>query len=294
MQHTVPTLQDNFMYALTRWEIVSVSGQDAKKFLQGQLSCDMEVVVKQQAQLAACINLKGRVISNFIVRQAGENHYHLVCPPDSFNLTQTVLKKYAIFSKVVFEKADSNLHLYACSKLNPIEALQSNTFSIPALQCNFVLCEQIQLNALTSEFASEKDFLRFCIESGVCLVDQSSSEQFTVQEINLELAGGVSFSKGCYTGQEVVARLHYRGVPKRRAFIARLNKIANPVEKLLDENNKAQGEILNLVDSENTVTALISLSLEARAHFPEHHLTTQDSGAHIIEITDPPYPLSAR
>jgi folate-binding Fe-S cluster repair protein YgfZ len=102
--HDIQNAPDLWMCDLAHWGILQVSGLDSFKFLQGQISCDVAQVENQTLQIGACVNLKGRVLCNFIVYKAHEQSYYLFCPPDTLAITAGVLKKYAIFSKVKIEQ----------------------------------------------------------------------------------------------------------------------------------------------------------------------------------------------
>jgi len=305
-------------------ELLEVSGSDAQKFLQGQLSCDMKLLNDSQSQLGACINLKGRIISNFIVllwAKNGEPSYVLVCPPEMASITANVLKKYAIFSKVSIEAADPEL-LVSVSNISVLEkhpALTTTTirqFSIPGSQRRLLIGHSegmLQLWQTLEHFQYLDGYSCWQqqnINEALVFIEKSCTEIFTPQEINFELVQGINFSKGCYTGQEVVARLHYRGVSKRRAFIAEITldsransnmktQMTNAPEtgsEIFNNKGRAVGHLLakNYLGNQR-YAALISLSLEEQKQFwenPEDHvLQFTNTPARISSISSPPYSL---
>jgi tRNA-modifying protein YgfZ len=298
-------------------ELLEVSGPDAQKFLQGQLSCDMKLLNDSQCQLGACINLKGRIISNFIVilwSKDGKPSYLLICPPEMSSITAIVLKKYAIFSKVSIEAANPDL-LVSISNISVLEkhpalATTIRQFSIPGSQRCLLIGHSegmLQLWQTLEHFQYLDGYSCWQqqnINEALVFIEKSCTEIFTPQEINFELVQGINFSKGCYTGQEVVARLHYRGVSKRRAFIAEITVGSNrnieaPPETAAEIfNNKGHsvGHLLakNYIGNQR-YAGLISLSLEERKKFienPENNpLQFANPTAIITRVSPPPYSL---
>lgn len=298
-------------------EMLEVSGTDALKFLQGQVTCDMTQVKENQCQLAACINLKGRVISNFIVmpwsRQDAPS-YLLLCPPEMSSITAAVLKKYAVFSKVSIDIADKNLLVSMTNApLSEIKAIAINAIeaepqtsmhwlAIPGSQRHLFLAPSHDMLALWKQLKHFQyvrgydSWQQENINDALVFIEKPCSEMFTVQEINFELVKGVNFSKGCYTGQEIVARLHYRGVSKRRAFIAEIqipvsnnpesNQAAPPFlesgSEIFNDENRSVGHLLTKNDlGNNCFVALVSLSLEAQKKFHDK------SGESVLQFTNP-------
>lgn len=302
-------VQDPWMCELSQWDLLKLEGSDANSFLQGQISCDMNSVKGSQAQLAACINLKGRVIGNFIVCCVQQDQlYYLLCPPGSIDPVQQALKKYAIFSKVSIEVEQGELALAVLSQA--AEANIEHCFQIPALKEHFVLAPIQTVKQLWESYAKQQKafsaslFESRLIEQAVAFIGSALSETFTVQEINLDLVQGVSFNKGCYTGQEIVARLHYRGKAKRRVFIATLDtqekteSWPEPGEQLLDAQNKEQGHLLQFQQEtqqqsqQELIKALVSVNINIAndtQQNPELHFAS--SQLDILEIEPPPYPL---
>lgn len=158
-----------------------ISGLDAATFLQGQLTCDVLKLKNNEITLGAACNRQGRIVANFWLQRCGEN-YHLKLPNETINVLETHLKKYALFSKVQFEKKTSD--------------------------------EEINYLDLISR--------------GITLILPQTTAQFTPQMINFEKLGGVSFNKGCYLGQEIVARTEHLGKLKRHLKHLDLNEEKKP------------------------------------------------------------------
>jgi folate-binding protein YgfZ len=179
--------------------------------------------------------------------------------------------------------------------------------SLAALNFQFYFAAQEPIQNLWSYCQKNKQVLSSAyfdyqvIQQGVFFITPTCSELFTPQEINFELIKGISFTKGCYTGQEVVARLHYRGIPKRRGYLAEIKKQSElnveitSSNEIRDGENKAQGHLLQILSIENRHFALISLSIQSYEGFIK---TPDTQGLHIgegntfLSIIPPHYPLS--
>lgn len=183
-----------------------VSGVDAEDFLQGQLTCDMRDIGEEQLALGAWCNPKGRVITLFRLRRTG-NGFAMVLPAE---LSDAVSKRLGMFrfrAKVEFE-----LHA-----------------STPA---------DLDIDAEYDAWAAEQ------IRAGIATIGLVQSEKFTPHMLNLDLLGAVSFDKGCYTGQEVVARTHYKGATRRRALRFAIDGTARAGDKI-QLDGRDVGEVVN-------------------------------------------------
>jgi len=198
----VQTTTDNPKSPNTR--AISVSGPDAGKFLQGQLTCDVIALEDGQYTLGAYCNIKGKVESLFyLVRD--DDTYFLYLHPDLAERTLSELKKYAVFSKVTLDLSEKSL---------PPELARSEEQQVLA-----------QIPQLYPETVG----------------------MFFPHDLNLDELDAVSFTKGCYRGQEIVARMQHRGNLKRRMyfFIASKCKI-NPGDDIVGADNTAVGKVVRV------------------------------------------------
>lgn len=170
---------------MNTYALLIISGIDAANFLQGQLTCDVLKLQDGETTLAAACNRQGRVVANFWLQRVGEN-FHAKLPNETIDLLEKHLKKYAVFSKIQFEKK--------------------------------ILSEEINYLDL--------------IEKGIALILPATSEQFTPQMIDLQKLGAVSFNKGCYLGQEIVARTEHLGKLKRHLKQIVLDTEKNPGDEI--------------------------------------------------------------
>ncbi|HEY7642003.1 MAG TPA: hypothetical protein VH814_19890 [Steroidobacteraceae bacterium] len=158
-----------------------VSGSDARAFLQGQLSADIDALAPSRALLTSCNSAQGRVqaVLWLVARSDG---IALILPASMVERTAARLRKYVLRSKVAIDAVPDAVELPAPHAYR------------------------------------EPDWRLAGIRAGLPQVYPQTHETFVAQMLNLDLLGGVSFEKGCYTGQEIIARTHFRGTIKRRMF----------------------------------------------------------------------------
>jgi folate-binding protein YgfZ len=195
------------MIPLTSYGVLAIEGPDAEKFLQGQLTADVSTLALGEGKLAAHCQPQGRVISLFILFRT-TTAYYLAMPNSIMPLALTALKKYAVFYKVSFSNPTD-----LCLGL-------SSATSHTAL-ANAALTRTLTLS-LTRETidATDESAERLLIQHGIPSLTPETSGQFLPHELNLITLNAVSFTKGCYTGQEIVARMEYRGTLKKALILA--------------------------------------------------------------------------
>jgi folate-binding protein YgfZ len=195
------------------YSMIAVRGNDAETFLQGQLSNDITAVGADKPLLAAWCNPKGRVICLLQVLPI-EGGYGLVLPSE---MAAGILQRLTLFrfrSKV-------ELDIESVGPAAGIENTRSG------------------LNA----------WLERQIHSGMPEIRLAQSEKFTPHMLNLDLLNAISFDKGCYTGQEIVARTHYRGASKRRSYRFRSSIAVHPGDKVFD-GQRDVGEVVNAIGND--------------------------------------------
>ena len=215
---------------LQDWGVIRATGADALSFLHGQLTQDFAKLEKGQARLAGFCSAKGRLQATFVAWRHDDDQVLLACSAD---LLPTVLKRLSMFvlrAKCKLTDASAELPLWgvvggtladlgvwrsATRGQADVVRLPDGVFDGRAVpRCLWVGSQpegQAELDLETWHGLE--------VTSGVARVTAATAEQFVPQMINLELVGGVNFQKGCYPGQEVVARSQYRGTLKRRAQV---------------------------------------------------------------------------
>jgi len=214
--------------------LLRVSGADAVTFLQGQSTCDIAGLTPDKSGLGAFCNPKGRVIASFRIFRHGENYY-LFVPTDLVETIYKRLKIYVLRSKVSIENLTPHWGFIGLfgpgSELPDISAAgQSSdvlTVSIDRSSKRFLIAAEADTaKRIWQDLRSSPDLVLVKasawrlknIEEGLPSETQATSEEFLPQMLNVDVLGGISYRKGCYTGQEVVARTHFLGNLKRRMF----------------------------------------------------------------------------
>ncbi|WP_236235172.1 CAF17-like 4Fe-4S cluster assembly/insertion protein YgfZ [Pseudomonas faucium] len=227
-----------FFSPLSHEGILAVRGSDAGKFLQGQLTCNINYLSLEHAGLGARCMVKGRMQSSFRILPEG-NGYLLAMASDLLEAQLADLKKYAVFSKATLSDESAAWVRFGLQQGDA--ALQALGLSVPASAGATVRHDGLiaitasagrvelwvpadnaarvreTLSATLPE-GSLNDWLLGQIRAGIGQVMGPTRELFIPQMINLQAVDGVSFKKGCYTGQEIVARMQYLGKLKRRQY----------------------------------------------------------------------------
>ena len=230
-----PLNSDFRIFVLSHLAVISVTGEDCAKFLQGQLTCDINELHDSQAKLAAFCNAKGRVISTLLVVKTGLE-FQLILPVCLLDKVLKKLQMYVLRSLVRLTDQSQCWRLYgieeqaaAASDINTQLNFSMDEIIVFRQPANFsnLLCiaqnprefeNLIQQNGYKIGDLAEWRYQE--ISTGFAWLDASGSEQYIPQMLNLDKLGGISFNKGCYTGQEIVARTHYLGKAKRHLFLA--------------------------------------------------------------------------
>lgn len=224
------------MIQLTNLTALKLTGEKTHAFLQGQLTCDMHSINQHgEYSFAACCDHRGRMVANFWVLR-WQNDYLLILPRELAQTLTDHLKKYAMFSKVMIA-ADNHFFI--------VETIDCNRSSGESLSVAITLPNPAR-HLIISETkptahcnTSEIEFKKRNIEDGLCILCQKTSLLFTPQMINMEKLGGVSFSKGCYVGQEIVARTEYLG--KLKKHLHRLQRFS---EKKLNPGDEIENGVI--------------------------------------------------
>lgn len=230
--------------------LLRISGRQAKQFLQGQLTCDLHQLQPGTSVLAACCNAQGRVISNFILHHSDNHHhtnkdeqtkdtepsYYLSMQRVVIAILQAHLQKYSIFFQVNIQDLSAIYRGYYVfhPKQHPDLMPSVNTACIHMhYQQGQDQVNQYWLAATDQECLGQKQWQQklmyqddapwqLCnMYSRLAYINEKTSGQFTPHMLNLEQLGAISFTKGCYTGQEIIARTHYRGTSKKRTYLLR-------------------------------------------------------------------------
>lgn len=197
--------------------VIDVRGPDAFAFLQGQVSQDMERIVQDGSGLAGLHNPQGRCLAVLRILCVARDHYLIVLPGELAETIRALLARYVLRAKVTVTDAGATWRVYGAT--GPDAAAAASTrVSMPMdpSQGRFLIVAPRSEPLPDGEPAARVDWRLDDIAAGLPELHTATSGQFVAQMLNLDLIEGISFKKGCYTGQEVIARAHYRGQVKRR------------------------------------------------------------------------------
>ena len=242
----------NGVSALPHLGVIRVEGEEAAKFLQGQLTQDFALLGPSQARLAAFCSAKGRMQASFVGFQRTPTEILLVCSRDILAPTLKRLSMFVLRSKARLTDATADFCLFGLGGEAVPAGLQEPWTKAdvgPAQVVGLYPADGL-LRALWVAPAGEPapqgaalalDLWHWGeVRSGVATVTAPIVEAFVPQMLNYESVGGVNFKKGCYPGQEVVARSQFRGTLKRRAFVAHCDGDLTAGQEVFHESDAEQ------------------------------------------------------
>jgi folate-binding protein YgfZ len=313
MPSSVPPISG--VVKLTHFGIIRAVGEDAVGFLQGQLTQDVAQLQPMQARLAAFCNAKGRMQASFVLFKRSPQEVLLVCSRDLLTATLKRLSMFVMRAKAKLSDASGDFLLYGLtgSAIEPIASSAQAAWTkvdIDEASLIFLYPGAGQARAMwcapTGSLVPEGEAIDLEmwnwleVQSGIAMISQPVFESFVPQMLNYESVGGVNFKKGCYPGQEIVARSQFRGTLKRRAYLVHSDTDAAP----------APGqEVFHALDSEQPCglvaacaahpaggfDAIVSIqtaaAADAAAHFGERRLTLGSAAGPALALLPLPYPL---
>ena len=300
-----------FFCTLSHEGVLAVIGNDASKFLQGQLTCNLNYLSETHSSLGARCTQKGRMQSSFRIVLEPEGCL-LAMARELVEPQLTDLKKYAVFSKSKLTDDSANWVRFGLHQADA--ALQSLGITLPAetdsvARANGLIAIRVSegraelwaraeqgesLKQHLSAHLTESDLNQWLlgqVRAGIGQVMAQTRELFIPQMINLQAVGGVSFKKGCYTGQEIVARMQYLGKLKRHLYRLSLQgtELPEPGTPLFaPTHSSAVGEVVIAARSEQGIELLAVLQAEA-AQAGDIHVTSLQGPS--LTLLDLPYQL---
>ena len=241
--HPISELAElNTICDLSHYGLLKITGPDASKFLQGQLTCDVTKVTNLSSRLGCYCNPQGKVIASFLIFLVN-NAYFLFLPKSMVVILQSALQKYSVFSKVTVAP-DNEFIMIGLTGTAIATFVSRSNYEVPAeitgvsqtrgLTCikfpglyprfaciaTFATIKSLWLELIRDLIPSTDTVWHYNdILSGIANIYPESQSQFLPHRINYHLINAVDFKKGCYVGQEVIARLHYRGILKHHMYL---------------------------------------------------------------------------
>ncbi|MFS1522672.1 YgfZ/GcvT domain-containing protein [Microbulbifer sp. 2304DJ12-6] len=269
---------------------ISIHGPDSQKFLQGQITCDLVNLPDGHSTLGAHCSPKGRIISTFSALKVSPSQFVFRLPRDLALTAQQALAKYAVFFNTQLQDisakslwlglqgqnvAERAAQLLGCSAPaigavasfdvagEPCIAQSVNEYQLALLVPVTKVQQLWQTLAPQCEATGYDLWQKGQIDAGIPQVDAATSEMFIPQMTNLHLLGGVSFKKGCYTGQEVVARMQYRGATKRRLYRAKCagGNLPSSGLEIYGEGKQSIGNLVQACHSQDGIQLLAVLTI---------------------------------
>jgi len=244
--------------------LIKVSGGDAESFLQAQLTNDITLLEKNTVQLNAYCQHQGKVISLFWVMRS-DDEFLLSFPVDLAEKVISRLRMFIIISEVLIEDiSEYYAQIGLLNEVNPNAYIINESLSLLIVSSGNI---DKEINS------NDEEWIIATIESQIPEVYLSSSEKFIPQMLNLDINEiGVNFSKGCYPGQEVVARLHYLGETKRRLFAFKSDSeikvgdslycASSKTAKARGNRYKGSGTVVNSVKFDSAFYCLATLDID--------------------------------
>lgn len=311
------------LFDLKDWDIIQVYGKDSSVFLQNLLTIDVNKISAsnptsemdaQEAKLGGFCSPQGRLIATFWISRcvinAVDTFFIWVSKDIAADLANQ-LKKFIFRSKVTIDyKENDFLILGETSKSENQPLINKAKYSIelpPVIHEGRLIFRRI--NAIEDDQTTElKNFVMadsiiwnlIEVESGIPRITKKTQEAFIPQMINIESLGAIDFKKGCYPGQEIVARSQYRGTIKRRLKIAKLktnidsDSLPMPGDEIYNIENLAQPAGMVVLSAKSKLNNEVILQIELKLEQVNAKLVINPNTYHeqaFLEIQDPPYPI---
>lgn len=317
----IRAIESDVLIDLSHLGLIRAHGTDARDFLQGQFSNDLRQVSAEHSQLNAYCSPKGRILTGFRLLMRDECFY-LVLPHELLEATLKRLRMFVMRSQVELEDASEELAIMGVAGTTlgaqlaehvhplPTEADASHTTNAitavrladPRAPRYLVLAPPRQLitvwEALRpgAQASGPAGWRMLDIRAGIPQIQAATVEAFVPQMVNYQLIGGVSFKKGCYPGQEVVARMQYLGKLKRRMYLARIEQLdaqappcAGSDLYTAQGDGQSAGKVVDAQPLPDGGYALLAVIQIAAAETGELRLHSQDGPP--LQLEPLPYPV---
>lgn len=245
---SISAIVDEAYYCeLSHRSMIHVCGKKTLPFLQGQLTCDVNQITETHSSLALHCNAQGRIISNFRLVKFHQEYY-LISPTEMLDIAIKNLNKYAAFSQVdLIDESDQWQHIGILGN-NAQSILQTLFNHVPEINDETIIHDDLIIVRIHDEiprwhvFGKTQSMQNFKqniapqmlhlgqsvwdsrnLHNGFIWMTPEISEKFTPHALNFQHKDAISFTKGCYTGQEIIARMHYRGKLKQHLYRAVIN-----------------------------------------------------------------------
>lgn len=282
--------------------IIRVQGDDAASFLHGQLTNDFALLDQQHARLAAFCSAKGRMQASFIGFKRAPDDILLICSQDLLARTLKRLSMFVLRAKAKLTDASADFQLFGLIG-NAVPATEAPwtlhtqadgshlVHLYPAAgQPRALLVAPVGTPAPQGTALTSEQWLWTEVASGIAMVSEPVFELFVPQMLNYESVGGVNFKKGCYPGQEVVARSQFRGTLKRRAYIVHADQPLNAGQEVFaaSDAEQATGTVVQAAPApQGGWDAIVSMQIQSA----QEALTAGSPEGVALTVQSLPYAL---
>ena len=286
--------------------VIRAQGEDAANFLHNQLTNDVLLLKEQQCRLAAYCNAKGRMQASFVVFKRSAQEVLLIGRQDLLAQTVKRLSMFVLRAKVKLTDASGEFNLLGLAGATAnalLPEVEADPWQRQAVNGADVLTLYPALDQMRALWLALKDvplpqgpalsaemWQVSEVMSGIAWVEQATFEAFVPQMLNYESVDGVNFKKGCYPGQEVVARSQFRGTLKRRAYIAQCEHPMQAGQEVFSHLDASQpcGLVAQAANDGSTHVAVVELQISATDNASLHVASPEGAQLQLLEL---PYPL---
>jgi folate-binding protein YgfZ len=281
--------------------VIRITGADAANFIHNQLTQDFLLLPPQHARLAAFCSAKGRMQTSFIGFKPDADTVLLVCSQDLLAATLKRLRMFVLRAKAVLDDASADFSLFGClwpTASTPAawtltaDADGTRIQLYPGAGCHRALWIGPAGSRPALPELPVGTWLYADVMSGVATISQPLFEALVPQMLNYESVGGVNFKKGCYPGQEVVARSQFRGILKRRAYIMRGSAAMHAGQAVFSamDTEQACGVVVQAAVEPGTGAWVGIAALQVQAA-EQGGLALDSAGGSSVELLPLPYAL---
>tara|TARA_R110002073_G_scaffold2998_10_gene20038 strand:- start:3846 stop:4778 length:933 start_codon:yes stop_codon:yes gene_type:complete len=296
--------------------LLHIAGPDTLKFLQGQTTCDTRKVDSRHATPGLFCTPQGRVICDFLLFEVAPEHVALRLRRDIRQQSAASFGKYIIFSKANIDASSEDHTVVAVWGEEAASVLQNIFGEIPTERFGAICADTFALvqtderghhfecflhkqssgdylSAMDAAMprASEAQWQAQQITDGIARIETATVSEFVPQVLNYDLTGHISFKKGCYTGQEVVARLHYLGKSKRRTYTGELcpPQACATGTAIFDANSgQSLGSVVNSAEADGKTFVLVTASTSS----VDNELRLGAADGPLLTLLELPYTIA--